>query len=302
MGVQESLKQHGYEMELDNRRDNSAEEKERRKVEEVTPEAYKRRHQLGINRADGSSPNLGGFGSAGIQPRARGGVVYASNGALITARSSGSDTVPAMLSEGEFVVNRQSSQKHAPLLQAINSGHYDHGGIVNYLNNGGIATTKYFARGNEVTENLEYLKPKGAYNGGVSNNGGSSGGMSDELASSLEKRFQSFEQSVTSLGEHMTRFETSAGSFGGYSASMSNSVDSFGKHVDNVPSELQISGNLNTSMNVSHNGAEAFRQMGPAMEDMAIGNINRTMNNLNTGLEGSLFPGDANAIIGKNQV
>ena len=242
------------------------------------------------------------FTGAGIQPRARGGVVYASNGALITARSSGSDTVPAMLSEGEFVVNRQSSQKHAPLLQAINSGHYDHGGMVNYLNNGGIATTKYFARGDEVTQNLEKLKENRHNNSGVSNNGGSSGGMSDELASSLEKRFQSFEQSVTSLGEHMTRFETSAGSFGGHSASMSNSVDSFGKYVDNVPSELQISGNLNTSMNVSHNGAEAFSQMGPALENMAIGNINRTMNNLNTGLEGSLFPGDANAIIGKNQV
>ena len=74
---------------------------------------------------------------------AEGGLVYANNGALIEARQQGTDIVPAMLTPGEFVVNRQAAQQHMPLLQSINSGHMNHGGIVKYLAQGGAVSNKY---------------------------------------------------------------------------------------------------------------------------------------------------------------
>lgn len=70
----------------------------------------------------------------------RGGMVYANNGMLIPYQSRGTDTVPAMLTPGEFVINRAATQKHLPLLKAINNGSqgYSNGGVV-YLNKGGQA-------------------------------------------------------------------------------------------------------------------------------------------------------------------
>jgi hypothetical protein len=38
--------------------------------------------------------------------------------------AKGTDTVPAMLTPGEYVVNRASTKRFAPLLQAINSGNF----------------------------------------------------------------------------------------------------------------------------------------------------------------------------------
>jgi len=53
------------------------------------------------------------------QARATGGVI---NG------PKGTDTVPAWLTPGEFVVNAEASKRNAPLLHAINAGYYAEGG------------------------------------------------------------------------------------------------------------------------------------------------------------------------------
>ena len=78
-------------------------------------------------------------GAAGLY---NGGMVYASNGTLINYQPRGTDTVPAMLTPGEFVVNRAATQKHLPLLTAINDG--------NYKADGGIITPGYFPDGGDV--------------------------------------------------------------------------------------------------------------------------------------------------------
>jgi hypothetical protein len=54
--------------------------------------------------------------------KADGGMVYASKGQLINFQPKGTDTVPAMLTPGEFVVNAKSTSKHLPLLKSINNG------------------------------------------------------------------------------------------------------------------------------------------------------------------------------------
>ena len=73
---------------------------------------------------------------------ARGGVVYASNGMFVPR---GTDTVPAMLTPGEFVVNRGAVQRgnNLQLLKAMNNGGggaqgYARGGVVYAANGGSI--------------------------------------------------------------------------------------------------------------------------------------------------------------------
>lgn len=95
-----------------------------------------------------------------VNKYATGGIVYANNGALINAQPMGTDTVPAMLSPGEFVVNRNQAQKHAPILHAINSGAYSRGGIVNYLANGGVVNPNYLSYGG-LAKYLSEKKKKG---------------------------------------------------------------------------------------------------------------------------------------------
>lgn len=61
-----------------------------------------------------------------IRPRRfqTGGIVFASNG-MTEGRINGyggGDKVPALLEPGEFIINKQSSQKYAPLLRDINQG------------------------------------------------------------------------------------------------------------------------------------------------------------------------------------
>ena len=83
-----------------------------------------------------------------IRPRRfqTGGVVFASNG-MTEGRINGyggGDTVPALLEPGEFVINKQSSQKYAPLLRDINQGRnvpgYQNAGMVG--ENGAVSGTE----------------------------------------------------------------------------------------------------------------------------------------------------------------
>ena len=76
--------------------------------------------------------------AAGVAGKSTGGVVYASTGKLINFQPKGTDTVPAMLTPGEFVINKAATQANLPLLRSINDGGkaYNKGGSV-YLQTGG---------------------------------------------------------------------------------------------------------------------------------------------------------------------
>ena len=92
---------------------------------------------------------LGTQGQQGVNPagpkvgaslNARGGLIYANNGVFVPR---GTDTVPAMLTPGEFVVRRQSVQRgnNLQILRAMNgggAGGYQYGGEVEYLRRGGV--------------------------------------------------------------------------------------------------------------------------------------------------------------------
>jgi uncharacterized membrane protein len=72
-------------------------------------------------------PPKPGAGPVANAPKPAG--MWASGGAIFSPK--GTDTVPAMLTPGEFVVNKSATQQNLPLLQSINSGK------TSYLSKGG---------------------------------------------------------------------------------------------------------------------------------------------------------------------
>ena len=110
---------------------------------------------FGLNNKFGALPQADWIKTRGrrgfIDPvnRARGGMIYASNGQMINFQPKGTDTVPAMLTPGEFVVNKKATQKHLPLIKAINSG---------------SAPTQYLADGDIVVDpNKKYIRTLGPF-------------------------------------------------------------------------------------------------------------------------------------------
>ncbi len=95
-----------------------------------------------IARSLGVRTSGGGYSIETTKPRRLnyGGYVYTMNdGNIVPGPNVNKDVVPAMLTPGEFVVNREATQRNLPLLQAINGGgqsntnQYAVGGIVNVL-------------------------------------------------------------------------------------------------------------------------------------------------------------------------
>src|SRR5215211_7646938 len=75
----------------------------------------------------GTGANANGFGMIGK------GLGFADGGFVSGPGSSRSDSVPAMLSNGEFVINASAAARFGPLLSAINSGkvgRFADGGLV----------------------------------------------------------------------------------------------------------------------------------------------------------------------------
>lgn len=81
-----------------------------------------RRELAKLNRQAGGQGRAGGGQVPGM---ASGGVVFAQRG-LFTPR--GTDTVPAMLTPGEMVINRAATSRNRSLLEAINKGQDSAGG------------------------------------------------------------------------------------------------------------------------------------------------------------------------------
>ncbi len=114
-------------------------------------------------------PQIGGMAS--------GGVVYANRGIFVPR---GTDTVPAMLTPGEFVVNRASVQRgnNLAILQAMNNGQQATGPA---MNRGG--SVRYYHDGDHVA-------PGG---------GGAGVGISAETVNSLNNVFTAFDATVDKL-------------------------------------------------------------------------------------------------------
>lgn len=90
----------------------------------------------------GQGPLGGLVGGKGILSGIFAGVFAAGGGYISGPGTSTSDSIPARLSDGEYVVNAAATAKHRPLLEAINSGHvraFASGGGVDGKRVGGLA-------------------------------------------------------------------------------------------------------------------------------------------------------------------
>lgn len=79
----------------------------------------------------------GGGGLFGALFKADGGIIKKANGGVIRGPGTGtSDSIPAMLSDGEFIVNSKATKKHRGLLEQINADGlpgFRHGGAASAL-------------------------------------------------------------------------------------------------------------------------------------------------------------------------
>jgi hypothetical protein len=159
-----------------------------------------------------------------VQKFNNGGMVYANNGALIPSLAQRTDTVPAMLTPGEFVINRESSQKHMPLLHAINSGHFNRGGIINYLANGGIVAPKYYANAGPVT-------------GGS----GSSSGVSNDISSSISAAVG--QAMNAAVGQLSTALQSGMETYSQMMQSTTETLNNFGQTFSSASQTIASSAN-----------------------------------------------------------
>ena len=203
-------------------------------ADEVTPELLERLQKLNIPEYKSS-----------------GGIIYANNGAL-AAMTQGTDTVPAMLTPGEFVVNREAAQTYMPILHAINSGHFNRGGIVNYLANGGVVAPKYYADGGQLPIQ------RSSSGSGVSNTVGpdigaaisqalgSAVGQLSEFASNLttglQQSMEQYGQISQTINQSMTIFSDSANK-------IETSAQTYDQAASSIPSTIQttVTGNVMTN-------------------------------------------------------
>ena len=113
---------------------------------------------------------IGKTGFAAVVPklpilrRNSGGPIFESSGGKTRVPGSGNtDTVPAMLTPGEFVINKKATKENLPLIQAINGG----SGFGGFNKGGKISGAQYFNNGGEAKRQLAHLDedlpmPKGA--------------------------------------------------------------------------------------------------------------------------------------------
>jgi TP901 family phage tail tape measure protein len=143
--------------------------------------------QMKVEKAEIVIANLDTGGAPPAAGMYRGGVVYANRGIFVPR---GTDTVPAMLTPGEFVVRREAVNRgnNLQLLRAMNNGGNANGmargGKVGYYNNGGIV--QYKALG-DLVANL-----------------GKSVGISPELISNLGNVFSRF---ITGFNESIQNLQ-----------------------------------------------------------------------------------------------
>ena len=212
------------------------------------------------------------------QKRAKGGLIYRADGgaAPVNWSPKGSDTVPAMLTPGEFVINRNSTQKYLPILEAINNGNATAGQIVTYANRGGVIKPKYFQEGGNV-------------NGGAS---GVSTSYSMGFDSATLAAIQQFDKSVQAFGEALAGLElgnvrideASLGALGDFTSKFAQFTESLSKL--NVPPIIDIKGQHEVNVNI--NGASVINNMEEKMQAFIGEQIEKAFSQLSKETEGNV--------------
>jgi hypothetical protein len=197
------------------------------------------------------------------QELARGGIVYASNGTLVNFQPRGTDTVPAMLTPGEFVINRASTQKYKPVLEAINNGSYSRGGVVNYLKQGGYLSPSYLTDGGT---------PSNINSGGSFDFTQYMNGLVGSVASSIS---EAFDKALNNLKQP----NNASGGVSSNSQELA-SIDNFVNRLNNIanilsniyiPPQITITGKHDVVVTI--NGDTVLNQLRPDIAGIVVSAI-----------------------------
>ena len=256
----------------------------------------------------------------------KGGMIYANNGMLIPYQPRGTDTVPAMLTPGEFVVNRQATQQNLPLLQSINSGHMNTGGLV-YLRGGGFAPAKAKNTGNNKYDSIMDGRAQ-AYNVMMENRAqayaqrfnrqpdqsnqaamsiskpeNNTGPNLGQLFNGVAQSTNMFVNAINLATKTLEKYQTQVGSTPPNSVSnntgsnnpnmdgLSQFTNTFNKFIGqlaalNLPPQITIQGTHKVEVVI--NGGAAFANMQEPIQRMILGEVNVAMNKLAIQTEGVL--------------
>jgi len=196
--------------------------------------------------------------------RANGGIIYASQGSLIPYQPHGTDTVPAMLTPGEFVINKAATQRNLPLLKAINNNQvqgYSKGGQVNYLQNGGTAS------GGQSGGSSSFVLDSSAFTAAVADFNRSVGSLSSltqglsQLAN-LSTALGGINTAAATLSTASSLLNGAAGNLASPISAFTAALNSVSSVLTKVPSEIKLvaSGSIPVLVTVEVNGGEGLEQ------------------------------------------
>ena len=197
---------------------------------------------------------------------------YASGGhvGLFHSPPRGTDTVPAMLTPGEFVVNRNATSKFLPVLRAINNGYSSHNQMVNHLAKGGVAGgTQYLQNGG--------LAGAGS-NNGVSVNSQIQG--IEEFKTIVAQLNQAISGGTENMNSVVTQITQASNSFSATAQSVNEAATNIPDSVS-VAQNLRVDGIPDTLDTFSNNLLNS--SVSQSQQDTAS-----KFNDLNTKNEGSL--------------
>lgn len=205
-------------------------------------------------------------GNASLIPRTMnsGGVIYASTGTLVNYQPRGTDTVPAMLTPGEFVVNARSTKQNLPLLRAINR---QKGGVA-YLS-GGDLTSQTIGSSSSSPGIFELSMFKKAIAG------------TTDLLDKLNK-------TLTTIADKPNGVSNTAGNglnLDGL-ASFTQKFGEFTVALGNINPIINMKGEHTVNVNI--NGMEAFKTMKQEFQNLVTTEIQKSMNALSANSEGAI--------------
>ena len=208
-------------------------------------------------------------GLTGPELMKSGGIVYASNGTLIPYQPRGTDTVPAMLTPGEFVVNRGATQKHLPVLQAINSGTYSHGDLVKRFNVCGLVPNGYYQTGGVASAGLAGFD-FGSFMSGVI------GQLTSGITEAVKNAFKN--------AVNNNNAPAGVSNSGSLNLDGINDFTSKLERISNtlagldIPREIVVTGRH--EVNVIINGDEALNRLSPTIKDMVMTELQKSFEKL----------------------
>ena len=231
--------------------------------------------------------HLANHGKSQPQHRQHGGLIYASNGSLINFQPRGTDTVPAMLTPGEFVVNREATQKNLPLLKSINNGYYKNGGLVKYFQDGGLNAGGQSGGG--VLIGIDSSSLDAAF------------GSFKTTVGTMKKMLDDFGKNVSSIkiGDNFTDIVDASRKLSTAAASIRNASDNFGSNISrlnetlaslensisSIPStiSLQVSGGIPVNVNVTINDGNGLDETLQPFADTIYTNIAQALSKATDG-------------------